>query len=208
MLWATTFLFALALSLDSLGVGIAYGLQKIKISPVAQAVICICSAAVLMVSMLLGQLLTTVIAVETVKILGAGLLIGLGTFSLIKSLLDVLPKAGESIFRCHINSLGIVIQVLKEPASADADRSGVITGREAFLLGLALALDSCGAGIAAALLGLQTLATSVCVGLGAFVFISLGQQIGQRLGESQKYRKIALVPGVILLGIGIGRLYF
>ena len=92
MLLVTTFLFAMALSLDSLGVGISYGLQKIKISPAALGVICCCSAAVLAVSMLVGQFLTKIIALETVRLLGAGLLIGLGTFSLIKGLIEVFQQ--------------------------------------------------------------------------------------------------------------------
>lgn len=208
MLLATTFLFAMALSLDSLGVGISYGLQKIKISPAALAVICCCSAAVLALSMLVGQLLTKIIAVETVKLLGAGLLIGLGTFSLIKGLIEVFQQPEGPILRLNVNSLGIVIQVLKEPASADADRSGVVTGREAFLLGLALSLDSFGAGIGAALLGLDMFLTSICVGICAFAFISLGERIGRQLGAVQKYQKMALLPGMILICIGISRLYF
>ncbi len=208
MLLATTFLFAMALSLDSLGVGISYGLQKIKISPTALAVICCCCAAVLAFSMLVGQLLTKIIAVETVKLLGAGLLIGLGTFSLIKGLIEVFQQPEGPILRLNVNSLGIVIQVLKEPASADRDRSGVVTGREAFLLGLALSMDSFGAGIGAALLGLDIFWTSICVGICAFAFISLGERIGRQLGAVQKYQKMALLPGMILICIGISRLYF
>lgn len=100
-----------------------------------------------------------------------------------------------------------MIQVLKEPASADADRSGIVTGREAFLLGLALSMDSFGAGIGAALLGLHMLSTSLCVGICAFAFISLGERIGQQLGAVQKYQKMALLPGMILICIGISRLY-
>lgn len=207
MLLVTTFLFAMALSLDSLGVGISYGLQKIKISPAALVVICCCSAAVLAVSMLVGQFLTKIIAVETVRLLGAGLLIGLGTFSLIKGLIEVFQQPEGPILKLNVSSLGIVIQVLKEPASADADRSGIVTGKEAFLLGLALSMDSFGAGIGAALLGLEMLSTSLCVGICAFAFISLGERIGQQLGAVQKYQKMALLPGMILICIGISRLY-
>ena len=207
MLLITTFLFAMALSLDSLGVGISYGLQKIKISPAALGVICCCSAMVLAVSMLVGQFLTKIIAVETVRLLGAGLLIGLGTFSLITGLIEVFQQPEGPILKLNVSSLGIVIEVLKEPASADADRSGVVTGKEALLLGLALSMDSFGAGIGAALLGLGIVSTSICVGICAFAFISLGERIGQHLGAVEKYQKMALLPGMILICIGISRLY-
>lgn len=134
-------------------------------------------------------------------------MIGLGTFSLIKGLIEVFQQPEGPILKLNVSSLGIVIQVLKEPASADADRSGIVTGREAFLLGLALSMDSFGAGIGAALLGLHMLSTSLCVGICAFAFISLGERIGQQLGAVQKYQKMALLPGMILICIGISRLY-
>lgn len=208
MLLITTFLFAMALSLDSFGVGISYGLQKIKISVEALAVICGCSCLVLAVSMMIGQVLTQFVAVEIVKILGASLLIGLGAFSFIKSLLEVFQKPDGSILELNINSLGIVIQVLKEPSSVDVDRSGVINGQEAFLLGIALAMDSFAAGIGAALLGLHIVLTSLCAGICAFLFLSIGERVGQHLGAIKSYQKLALLPGIILIAIGISRLYW
>ncbi|MDI5788515.1 hypothetical protein PO124_09275 [Bacillus licheniformis] len=52
-----------------------------------------------------------------------------------------------------MKSLGIVIHILRKPTSADIDKSGIITGIEAFLLGFALSIDAFGAGIGAAALG-------------------------------------------------------
>ncbi|MCG3056169.1 manganese efflux pump, partial [Escherichia coli] len=57
------------------------------------------------------------------------------------------------IFKVEIKSIGLVINILKKPTTADLDKSGSITGVEALILGIALSLDAFGAGIAAALLG-------------------------------------------------------
>ena len=157
--------------------------------------------------MLIGQFLAQIISVHVVKILGAALLIGLGAFSLIKGLLEVFQSGEAPILELNINSLGIVIQVLKEPGAVDADRSGVVTGREALLLGAALAIDSFGAGIGAALLGLPIGLTSLCVGVCAFAFLSAGGFLGQRLGAVKSYQRLALLPGIILIAIGVSRMY-
>ena len=143
----TTVLFAMALSLDSLGVGISYGLDNMKISRGALLIICCCSAGVLATAMFIGQLLMQVIDLGLVRFLGAGILLSLGSFSLIKSIIKMLQNKEGTLFELTISSLGIVIQIFKEPNKVDMDRSGVISGTEALLLGLALSLDSFGAAI-------------------------------------------------------------
>lgn len=204
----TTVLFAMALSLDSLGVGISYGLDNMKISRGALLIICCCSAGVLATAMFIGQLLMQVIDLSLVRFLGAGILLSLGSFSLIKSIIKMLQNKEGTLFELTISSLGIVIQIFKEPNKVDMDRSGVISGTEALLLGLALSLDSFGAGIGAALLGLKIISTSLCVGISAFLFVSLGMSIGSRLGERNSYNKLSLLPGSILILIGLSRLLF
>lgn len=202
----TTILFAMALSLDSLGVGISYGLDNMRISKGALFIICCCSGSVLAIAMFIGQLLMQVIDVGVVKFLGAGILIGLGTFSLVKNTIKMLQNKEGTLFELTISSLGIVIQIFKEPTKVDMDRSGVITGVEALLLGLALSLDSFGAGIGAALLGLNIWLSSVCVGFSAFLFVSLGMYVGEHLGQRAGYNKLSLLPGFVLIVIGLSRL--
>lgn len=203
----STILFALALSLDCLGVGISYGLQGMRISWRALGVICCCSGAVLAISMTIGQLLTGIIPIYLVQYLGAGILIGLGVYLVLKNLFKTVTKTEGAFFELTIRSLGIVIQILKEPANADLDRSGMINSREALFLGMALSLDSFGAGIGASLMGLEIFSTSACVGLSAFVFISLGRCAGYHMGSGVGYHRLSLFPGLILILIGFYRLF-
>ena len=50
-----------------------------------------------------------------------------------------------------------MIQILRKPTVADFDKSGTISAGEALLLGIALSVDSFGAGIGASLLGMHPL---------------------------------------------------
>ena len=205
MLW--TVLLALTLSLDCLGAGFSYGLQKILLPWYGIVIICCCSGMVLAVSMLMGSWLGQFIAPRLVRFAGAGLLIGLGLCMLCKSIQELVQQEdNNALFQWKLSRFGIVIQILKEPRRADLDRSGRISSKEAFWLGLALSLDSCGAGIGMALMGHSPFWTSLCTAGSAFLFLSLGLYLGEHLGEQLSYKTIKLLPGCLLMVIGLLRL--
>ena len=206
MLWIV--LLALALSIDCLGAGFSYGLQKIMLPWYGILIICCCSGTVLAGSMLLGGWLEQFIAPALVRLLGAGLLIGLGFCILGKSIQELVQQeeADQALFQWKIARFGIMIQILKEPRRADLDRSGMISSKEALWLGLALSLDSCGAGIGMALMGYSPLWTSLCTAVSACLFLSAGLYLGDHVGERLSYKKIKLLPGCLLIFIGVLRL--
>lgn len=201
-------LLALTLSIDCLGAGFSYGLQKIALPWYGVGIICCCSGTVLALSMLLGGWLEQFIAPEFVRLLGAGLLIGLGVCILGKSVQELAQQQedAQALFQWEIAPLGIMIQILREPRRADLDRSGQISGKEALWLGLALSLDSCGAGIGMALMGYSPFWTSLCTAVSACLFLSAGFYLGAHVGERLSYKKIKLLPGCLLIGIGLLRL--
>lgn len=206
MLWIV--LLALALSIDCLGAGFSYGLQKIMLPWYGILIICCCSGTVLAGSMLLGGWLEQFIAPALVRLLGAGLLIALGFCILGKSIQELVQQeeADQALFQWKIARFGIMIQILKEPRRADLDRSGMISSKEALWLGLALSLDSCGAGIGMALMGYSPLWTSLCTAVSACLFLSAGLYLGEHVGEKLSYKKIKLLPGCLLIFIGVLRL--
>lgn len=171
-------------------------------------IICCCSGTVLAGSMLLGGWLEQFIAPALVRLLGAGLLIGLGFCILGKSIQELVQQeeADQALFQWKIACFGIMIQILKEPRRADLDRSGMISSKEALWLGLALSLDSCGAGIGMALMGYSPLWTSLCTAVSACLFLSAGLYLGEHVGEKLSYKKIKLLPGCLLIFIGVLRL--
>ncbi|MBB3129163.1 putative Mn2+ efflux pump MntP [Paenibacillus rhizosphaerae] len=87
-------LLALALSLDSFGVGITYGLRQMRISPLSIAIISLCSGVIIYVSMQVGVLLAQFVSPSIASIIGAVILIIMGSWSLVQMWIQK-EKSGE-----------------------------------------------------------------------------------------------------------------
>lgn len=203
-----TVLFAMALSLDSFGVGISYGLRQIRLPFAALLIICTCSGMMLAISMAAGRLFSTFLSPHLVQYIGAGILIVLGGYLLWRNMMACWEEEyiKTPLLQWNIRHLGVVIQILREPQKADIDKSGMISSQEAVWLGLALSLDSFGAGIGMALLGFHILPTSCCIALSALLFVSVGMCLGGRLGDRLSYQKVNVLPGILLILVGVLRL--
>jgi putative sporulation protein YtaF len=92
------------------------------------------------------------------------------------------------VLKMHFGRL--VIQILKEPHTADMDMSGTISGLEACLLGVSLAVDSLGAGVAVAMLGFEIAVTALFVGVGHLLAIYC-RAVRGKMHAPQFYRQAA-----------------
>ena len=203
-------LFALAVSSDGFIVGMTYGVRKIRMPISSLLIICIASASAVTVAMLLGKGLTCLLSPSAAAHLGAITIIAIGVFFLLQSLRQKLGNVevdGEDpILSLNVKPLGIIIQILKEPSSADFDRSGEIGLREAFFLGLALAMDAFGAGIGIAMAGYNILFTAISVGMLKFILVSSGLILGKKV-ENERWQYLSSVlTGLILMILGISEL--
>ncbi|PRS10537.1 sporulation membrane protein YtaF [Bacillus atrophaeus] len=203
-------LVALAVSLDSFSVGFTYGLRKMKIPLKAIIVIACCSGAVMFLSMLIGGFLTKFFPVYVTEKLGGLILVGIGAWVLYQFFRprkeqDYLLHE-KTLLNLEVKSLGIVIHILRKPTSADIDRSGTINGIEALLLGFALSIDAFGAGIGAAILGFSPITLSFAVAIMSSLFVSIGIYAGHVLSKWSWIDKMAFLPGLLLITIGLWKL--
>ncbi|WP_404329505.1 sporulation membrane protein YtaF [Mesobacillus maritimus] len=203
-------LLAFAVSLDSFSVGFTYGLRKVKIPLKSIITIAICSAGVLIVAMTIGEVLGEVLPEAIAGKLGGFILILLGAWILYQFFRPEqteLPNDDEkTLINLEIQSLGIVINILKKPMSADFDRSGTITGIEAIMLGMALSLDAFGAGIGAAMLGFSPFALAIAAAIMSSTFVFAGMKAGIFLSGYSWVQKISFLPGLLLIIVGIFKL--
>ncbi|CAM2963914.1 sporulation membrane protein YtaF [Paenibacillus sediminis] len=211
---------AFALSLDSFGVGITYGLRKMKIPLISILIISACSGLIIYASMQLGVLLSNVISERAASSVGAVILIGMGCWSLFQLLTqrevslehpqtmdtEFSTSNDKTVFSLEIRKLGLVIQILRTPSAADVDRSGTISTVEAMWLGMALSLDAFGAGLGVALLGFQPLWTALTIALFSGMFIVLGMKMGFRVAKETWIRRFTALPSLLLILIGIIKL--
>ncbi|MCM3783185.1 sporulation membrane protein YtaF [Neobacillus mesonae] len=223
-------MLAFALSLDGFGIGITYGLRKMKIPWLSIVIISVCSGLVIGLSMQLGVLLSHVVSPVIASYIGAAILIGMGGWSLLQSLKSsgqdeppveqrpagrdasdedeqhIMKESKKTVFFLEFQKWGIVIQILKKPSAADMDDSGSISGYEAMWLGIALSLDAFGAGLGAALLGLPPLLTSVMIALFSGMFLVLGLRAGFRFAGAAWVRSLTALPAVMLIIMGLLKL--
>lgn len=204
-------LLAFAVSLDSFSVGFTYGMRKMRIPLRSIFIIACCSAGTMLGAMVLGDLLTKIFPIYITEKLGGFILMLIGAWVLYQFFRPT-KEIGEgeevekTIINFEIKTFGIVINILRKPMTADIDKSGTITGVEAFLLGMALSLDAFGAGIGAALLGYSPIIMSVLVACMSSLFVSIGIKSGHIFSRFSWMDKFSCLPGIILIMIGIWKL--
>ncbi|PNB63295.1 sporulation membrane protein YtaF, partial [Pseudomonas sp. GW456-E7] len=139
------------------------------------------------ISMLIGSFLTKFFPVYVTEKLGGLILVGIGVWVLYQFFKPAKDKEyllhEKTLLNLEVRSLGIVIHILRKPMSADIDKSGVINGIEAVLLGFALSIDAFGAGIGAAILGFSPIVMSIAVAIMSSLFVSIGINAGHFLSK-------------------------
>jgi len=163
-----------------------------------------------MIAVSIGHGLEKVLSPSITASLGGFILIALGAWVLYQFFRPEkekeIVKHEKTIVNFEIRSLGLAINILKKPMSADFDQSGTITGIEALMLGLALSLDSFGAGIGAAMLGFSPIYLAVTVAIMSSLFVLLGIKSGTFFHKFEVIQKFTFLPGILLIIIGIWKL--
>lgn len=192
---------AVAVSFDSLAMGITYGLNRIRVPFWSKVVLSIVSGISLLVSMIVGGILREFIHPAIATVIGGIIFVLLGLYQIWSSYRPAQPRI---LLNLRIPLFGLIIQVLQEPLLADRDQSQTISGHEAFLLGTALALDAIAAGFAASLLRLPLLGATSSVLVASFLFMSLGLELGTNAASSPLSKPfLRWLPGMVILCLGL-----
>ncbi|MBW5470615.1 sporulation membrane protein YtaF [Brevibacillus formosus] len=224
--WLALLLVSLAISMDSVSVGLTYGLRNMKMPFLSLVVVSGCSFAVVYGVMLVGSSLTEWLTPEIGKYIGAAVLILMGLFTLwrliaTRSGTEAQESTAESsnavvaaekqeeqepiVLLSQFRIFGVMIQILKDPSKADADRSGHIMGWEAVMLGLALSLDAFGAGISLTFLGYSPLLVALCIAVMSALLLVVGIALGRRAGKARWLTRLTWLPPILLICIGVAK---
>ncbi|SHF51176.1 putative sporulation protein YtaF [Desulfofundulus australicus DSM 11792] len=210
----TILIFALALNMDAFAAGVAYGVRGIRLPFSSVLIISLMSVAAISLSMIAGNLLARAISLSFARHLGGIILILIGLWVLFQAMREgnnegepAREEEPRPLVQIRIRTLGVMVQVLREPHRADLDRSGVISAGEAILLGLALAMDAFGAGFAFSMLGFDLMLTAFLVGAGHIITTYAGLLAGRTFGATTLGRHFSALPGCILILLGLFKLY-
>ena len=170
-------LFAITLSIDALAVGISCGLRKRRIGLLSYAVIFMVSMLVMGISVFFGHTIVTFLSAELAGIIGALWIMLLGVWIGIKAIRN------------------------KSEAKETSTKHVLI---HAFSLAIMLSIDSMGAGLAAAALGINIAFLPFLVAAFQVGFLALGVYVTELLPLKKDGGKaMGLASGLILIVIGI-----
>ncbi|HHY18830.1 MAG TPA: sporulation membrane protein YtaF [Firmicutes bacterium] len=204
-------MLALALSIDGFIVGCSYGLKNTKLLPGSLLIIGLITTALMSISMLIGSGFSCIMPKLWGNIIGGTILLLIGIWQLILGFLNYLEKQSYNLetapllANIQLESLGIVIKILKAPHTADLDLSGDIDAKEALLLGLALGLDAFVSGFGAGLADFSPLIIPL-VALLQTGLIKLGFFVGKLPTKYWLEKGSFFVPGIILVVLGLFKL--
>lgn len=192
-----------ALSLDGLFVGLSFGLRGIRVAAGSLLILAACSGIALALSMAAArQLAGLPFGGPTLSGL---ILVAVGLWRLLQGWREVHVDQDGPLFSLTLPQLGLVVQVLVDPARADRDQSGQIEVGEAVVLGTALALDAMAVGMAVASVRAAPL-LPLWVATGLYLFTRGGIAVAARLGSAWQHSRQRLLPGVILMLLGLVQL--
>lgn len=172
--WMHLLLIGIAANLDNLGVGLAYGVRRIRIPLLSNLVIAGIASLFTLVSVWAGGLVSHFLSRTTANWLGAILLFGVGLYTLVQ-----------------------------EPTDADRDRSGEISLSESLVLGVALSINCLTNGFSAGLWQLGAVETAAVTGLFSLLTLWLGVRLGIRHLADRWGRLATVLAGFLLIALAV-----
>ncbi len=204
---------AIAICIDSFSVGVAYGINNIKVPFRSVLVLDLISVTLLSCGFLAGNFLSSIFPPITTKVFGALTILFIGIWYFTQGWLnykypnDKVPES-TSIATISIRSLGIAINIIRSPFDVDLDISGEIDTKEAILLGFALAIDSLAVGVAVAISSIFIIVfTLIVVAITNLIFLFSGIHMGKKYLSNHLGNKTPFIPGIILIGLGLFKLF-
>jgi putative sporulation protein YtaF len=190
-------LLSLAANLDNLGVGVAYGVRRIKVPALSNLVIAGIAFLLGIISILVGKGIAHFLNDSVANDIGASLLIGVAIWVMYPQKQTSHSQTDSK--REHTS----LLELLNNPEEADRDHSAVISWQESIVLGFALSVNVFTNGITAGLWNLDATFSALMMALFSFLTIWAGTWLGERYGSCWLGNKANIAAGIILLLLGI-----
>ena len=182
------FILAISSSIDSLGIGVTYGIKDKKISFSSTIILFIISLLVSFISVFFGKILLDFLPEFITELIGCFILFIIGFFVIVKSFFE--KKSGNQ-------------------NDFDFNNSNLIDPKESVFLGFALSLDNFGIGISSSLIGSSYILFPILISVFLFMFLRVGILIGKKVCCFIVFSDFAcsMLSGFLLVLIGLWQLF-
>jgi len=184
MHWIAIILIGIAANLDNLGIGLAYGIKRVKIPVLSNTVIALISMIITFVAATTGSVIIDFVSPKFANLLGSFLLCVIGLWTLLSSRFS---KQG----------------ILENPEVFDEDKNHIISFREAMTLGFVLSANCLAGGIALGANGISVIWTVISIGVFSFVTVATGTHFGALLTKTFIGKHSTAISGGLLILIGV-----
>lgn len=192
-------IFCISFNLDNIVIGIAYGVKKIKLKFYSNLLIAIITTVGTFISMYIGKIITNFISLKLANIIGSSIIILLGLYFFVESLIDLF-KDNKNI---KLLSLKNSDSMMEYASKTDKDKSNYIDTKEAITVALSLSFNNIGMGIIASVTGINLILVTVFTFIFSITFITFGIYIGNKIIGKILGKFAPLISGVLLIVWGI-----
>lgn len=149
------FLLAISVSIDSLGIGITYGIKNTFVSNMSKIILVVISLIITNIAIFFGEVIKYVLSDTAASLIGTFILICMGIYIIYNS-------------------------ILSPNTTYDFDNSHSIDEREALILGIALSLDSFCIGFGGSIIGIGFGLFPLLVAGFQIAFLTFGTTLGKK----------------------------
>ncbi|QSO49412.1 sporulation membrane protein YtaF [Alicyclobacillus mengziensis] len=202
--WLLVLGFALSSSIDNFGVGMSYGVTKIRIGFWANLTIAVIAFSFSMTGIYFGHYITKLLPGTLSTVVAALFVLIIGVRIILISMMAKRKSARTQ----EKQQNGAIGRYLEDPAHADKDKSGEISIVESLVLGVAVSMNALTNGLGAGLMSLSPFAVSISAGIFSFLAIWWGVSLGERVANIRMFgwnlgQFSTLISGAILLLIAV-----
>lgn len=202
-------LLLIAISIDSLVIGITYGMKKIHIPVSSIITINIICTVVLFISMLLGKLFKFILPNNISNLLSFFILLSLGVYYIIQGTTKNISNSERNlnkIIEIKISSIRIVVDIAVDCTKADLNKSGDLDILESIYLGIALSIDALGIGIGSAMSSNNIIMTTIYFFILNIIMLYTGLIFGKKVVTKSDI-ELSWLSGIILIVLAITKLF-
>lgn len=197
------FLLSAALSLDALAAGFLYGASRVRIPACSTLIISVLSAGMLTGFLFFGSMFQSILSKQQASQLCFLLLFLLGLTKLFEGSLKTLCRhlAGkEKKFFLKLPHITLLFSIYADPEAANGPDYSILSPKEAFSLGIVLALDSAAAGFGAGLPAVPLFAAFSISFLFTAAALLFGSVLGKRLLHRSSF-DFSWLSGLLFIGL-------
>ena len=194
-------------NVDNLGVGVAYGVKRIRIGMMSNLLVAFFNAMGTLLSMTAGETISKLLPATISGYIGNSIIILVGIWGLI----NTFGFWGSDIEKTPTGEPREIIQleyIAQHPESLDPNRSGHVKMRECLPLAFALSISNLATGVGAGLAGYNVGFLVLIMFIFSMLGISVGYFIGRKCSLALPGRWPGILSGVLLIALGVYEMFF